>query len=162
MSTFLERVLTEAASFVGTVETSHNSGPHIDAWLALAGGSPGESWCAAFLHAMFGAAAFDFKVANPFPFTRSALRVWEKAADNCRRHSPQRGFVYVLDHGHGLGHVGIIEHIFEGGVVEDISGNTNAAGMREGDRVGRHIWNPESGSRGRLVGYLELGPRDVA
>lgn len=156
MTPYLQAVLARAASFVGTRETSPNAGPHINEWLALVHQPPGKSWCAAFLHGVFFAEALERGIPCPFPRTAGALRVWELADPGRRRMFPGRGLVYVLDHGEGLGHVGIIEAV-RGDLITDISGNTNAEGARNGDRVGRHDWRPHEEKRGKLVGYLDFG-----
>jgi surface antigen len=65
--------------------------------------------------------------------------------------------VFVLDHGHGLGHVGIVEAVVGDGTIVTVEGNTNAEGSREGDRVARHRWAPALGRRGALRGYIDLG-----
>lgn len=158
MTPFLEAVLARAASFVGTKETAPNSGPHIDAWLALVNQPPGKSWCAAFLYSMFLAETLSRGMppeACPFPRTAGALNVWRRAPVTSMRSFAGRGLVYVLDHGQGLGHVGIIESV-RGDLVTDISGNTNAEGSRQGNMVARHDWRPSDGKRGQLVTYLDF------
>ena len=73
--------------------------------------------------------------------------------------TPARGRLAVLDHGHGLGHISIIESVNADGSVVDVSGNTNAAGSRAGDTVARHTWHPDNAlaERGaRLVGFLDM------
>lgn len=149
-------VLDRALTFLGVKETAPNSGPHIDSWLALVGQTPGVSWCAAFAYAMHLAVALDRGMQCPFPRTASALRVWERANDYCRRTAPAPGMTYVLDHGGGLGHVGIVHSVLPDSRIMDVSGNTNAAGSRQGDRVALHgPWQPQDGKRGRLLGYLD-------
>lgn len=160
-SAFLERVIEVATSFIGTRETAPNSGPHIDAWLALLNLSPGNAWCAAALHGWFEQVAQEWNIPNPFPRTASALHVASMAPPSAYRKDPERGLVYVLDHGGGLGHTGIVT-LVNGKLVTDISGNTNAAGSRDGNCVASHTWDPLSGSRGKLVGYLDFTPPDPA
>lgn len=158
MTPFLDAVLARAAGFVGTKETEPNAGPHINAWLALVDQPPGKSWCAAFLYAMFLAETLERGMAPeacPFPRSAGALNVLRRAPTSRCRMYPGRGLVYVLDHGEGLGHVGIIEAV-RGELVTDISGNTNGEGGRQGDQVARHDWRPADGKRGTLVGYLDF------
>lgn len=158
MTPFLDAVLARCATFVGTKETAHDSGPHIDAWLALVNQKPGASWCAAFLYAQFLAETLERGLPPeecPFPRGAGALNVWRRSPVTRCRSFAGRGLVYVLDHGEGLGHVGIIEAV-RGELVTDISGNTNAEGSRNGDRVARHDWRPAEGKRGKLVGYLDF------
>jgi hypothetical protein len=138
-------------------ETSRNSGPEVDEWLAGVGLGPGYSWCAAWVYAMHDVAARACGVANPCPRTAGALRLWALADPACRETLAAPGDVFVLDHGHGLGHVGIVELVTpDGETVVTIEGNTNAAGSREGDQVAKHTWRPSDSHRGALVGYLSF------
>jgi hypothetical protein len=50
-----------------------------------------------------------------------------------------------------------VEEVIGDGTIVTVEGNTNAEGSREGDRVARHRWAPDLGTRGRLVGYIDLG-----
>ena len=46
------------------------------------------------------------------------------------------GMLFVIDHGHGLGHTGIIEAV-GAGLLTTIEGNTDASRTREGGGVYR-------------------------
>lgn len=154
---FRDALLVAARATLGVRETSRNSGPEVDAWLAAVGLRPGLSWCAAWVHAMHAIAAEAVGGTNPCPATGGALRLWERAPVECRETMPAPGDVFVLDHGHGLGHVGIVELVTpDASTVVTIDGNTNAAGSREGDQVAKHTWKPSEGKRGALVGYLSF------
>jgi hypothetical protein len=50
----------------------------------------------------------------------------------------------------------MVETVNGGGLIETIEGNTSRGGSRDGDAVWRHIWRPEDGARGLLVGYVDL------
>ena len=149
-----EAVLRAAAATVGVKETGRNSGPEINGWLEGVGQPSGQPWCAAWVYAMYKAGSAQVGLPNPVYRTASSLRLWEKAASIYRQQRPQVGAIFVMDHGKGLGHCGIVEAIHGDGYITTIEGNTNAAGSRNGDRVNRHMWNPLHGARGELVGYL--------
>ena len=79
---------------------------------------------------------------NPFPKTAGVHNAWQLTgrlglkrirSDEARADKSlvRPGQVFFLDHGGGLGHVGIIVGI-EGESLITIEGNTNVAGGREG------------------------------
>lgn len=145
-----------ATAFLGTKETSPNSGPVIDEMLAGVGLGPGHPWCAAFVHHCFQAAANALEMLNPCPRTAGVLKMWEQAPDAAKVDRPVRGAIIVMDHGKGKGHCGIVEEVNGGGLLETIEGNSDRRGSRTGGSVVRHIWRPEDGARGTLVGYIDL------
>lgn len=111
-------------------------------------------WCAAEVFHCFALAGGATKL----PRTASALRLWEGSLDECRRTMPAPGDVFVVDHGHGRGHCGIVESVSpDGQTITTIEGDTDAAGSSTGDAMGRHTWRPADGTRGKLLGYLEFG-----
>jgi hypothetical protein len=146
-----------AQSHVGLKETSRNSGPVIDGWLAGVGQLPGASWCAAAVHGCAGEAASALGIANPCPKTASVLKLWERL-QRCRVPMPFPGCLYFVSHGKGQGHVGIIETVAPSGLVEELSGNTNAAGSREGNAFERHewLWMLKKAHGGDVLGYADL------
>ena len=63
----------------------------------------------------------------------------------------------MLQHSAHTGHVGIVEQVdLAGNVLTEVSGNTNEAGMREGNAVWRHDGPPEKSHGGVLLGYLKF------
>lgn len=150
-------MLVAARASIGTHETSPNSGPDIDRWLANVGHRPGDPWCAAWVHEMHKMAAAICLVENPYPKTAGALRTWDMADPSWRETLPAPGDVFVVEHDNGRGHVGIVELVTpDSQTIVSIEGNTNAAGSREGDQVAKHAWKPSEGRRGRLVGYINF------
>lgn len=152
------RVLVAAAkSHVGLKEVTRNSGPLIDEWLRGVGQQPGASWCAAAVHGCAGEAAEAFGIGNPCPKTASVLKLWERLA-RCLSPVPFPGALYFVSHGGGFGHVGIVEVVTPDGEVTELSGNTNAAGSREGNAFERHSWYWRSGHahHGELLGFADL------
>ncbi len=131
-----EEALKQAAKNVGVRETARNSGPEVDAFLAAVGLDPGHAWCAAFVYSCFRWAAASLRIDNPCPRTAGALRLWEKTPSIWKFDEPMAGDVFVIDHGHGLGHVGFVE-VVNGEVLGTVEGNTNGGGSREGDGVYR-------------------------
>lgn len=139
-----------AASQIGVRETARNSGPEVDAYLASVGLGPGYSWCAAFVYWCFVTGAASVRADNPCPRTAGALRMWTLAPSS-QTQLPEPGDVFVIDHGHGLGHVGFVELVNADGSLTTVEGNTNASGGREGDGVYRR-----SRDRAAIRGYLRL------
>lgn len=164
MSVRLE-ALRVAATQIGVRETSRNSGPEVDAYLASVGCAPGLAWCAAFVHWCFEAGAASLTLPDPCPKTAGALRLHEMASSSqANVYQPEPGDVFVIDHGHGLGHVGFVESVgpielaapaARVGPIElvTIEGNTNPGGSREGDGVYRRTRRRDEVNRG----YLRIG-----
>ena len=163
---FTGELLSAARATLGTVEEGgKNRGHSIDTWNRDAGAPLGSAWCAAWVYAMHHEAATILGIPNPCPKTAGALKLWHLAPESARRPLPAPGDVFVLDTGDpgGFGHVGIVETVAPDGMtITTIEGNTNAAGSREGNCVARHErWRPTDGKRGKLVGYLSLGPEVI-
>lgn len=137
-----------------------NRGPEVDDYLRSVGIDPKTgsfSWCAAFAHWCFEHAAVNLGQRNPFPKTGGALHVWQLAEPICRDTNPRPGLVYVLDHGRGQGHVGIVIGVAPDGTPSEISGNTfDVGGGREGNAVAFHVGTPEKTHGGELLGYLDF------
>lgn len=152
------RALLEAArNALGTIETAPNSGPEIDAWLSYVHARPGLPWCPAFVCFMHRIAAVQVGVPNPCPRTDGVHAMWDLVLPECKVTIPFPGCAYFLDHGKGKGHTGIVEVVSPGGtVMVEISGNTNAAGSREGNQVAEHHGPPELSHGGRLMGYADF------
>jgi hypothetical protein len=133
-----------AKSQIGVVEQPLNSnrGPEVDTYLRSVGLNPvgnNFSWCAAFVYWCFDEAAKDLKIANPLVKTAGVLRHWQKTTAvkvslEEAKNNPsliQVGAIFIIDHGKGLGHTGIVEHI-SGGNLTTIEGNTNNSRSRNG------------------------------
>lgn len=148
-----DAALAIAGTQVGMRETSRNSGPEVDAYLASVGLGPGYSWCAAFVFWCFHKASVDAQDVNPCPRTAGALHMRELADAAELRDTPEAGDVFVIDHGHGLGHVGFVESFKPDGTLVTVEGNTNGGGSREGDGVYRRTRKTTEINRG----YLRIG-----
>lgn len=147
----LGRVLTVAAAEearpVREVPRNSNRGPEVDAYLKRAGVSVGLSWCCAFVYWCFDEAAHALGRTNPMVKTAGCLDHWQRAAaKGAQRISSARavaepglvkpGMVFIIDHGGGLGHTGLVETT-AGGLLTTIEGNTDASRTREGGGVYR-------------------------
>lgn len=141
--------LLSAISQINVVEQpiGSNRGPEVDEYLRAVGLDPvGQhySWCAAFVYWSYQQAATKLGVANPLIKTAGCLDHWQKA--KCTKLTaaealadPSRivpGCVFIIDHGGGLGHTGIVESA-NGGNLITIEGNTNSGQSREGYGVFR-------------------------
>lgn len=150
---FLARVLQiaagEEAKQVREVPKNSNRGPQVGAYLRRAGVSPGNAWCCAFVYWCFDEAAQAMRRSNPMVKTAGCLDHWRRApSQRAQRILKQRavgnpdlvrpGMIFIMDHGGGLGHTGLVERV-TGGLLTTIEGNTDASRTREGGGVYRLI-----------------------
>jgi hypothetical protein len=148
---FAAEVLKIAAAEVGVRESGGaNRGPRVDEYLRAVGLDPTRgayAWCASFVYFCFARAATALGLANPCVKTAACLTHWERApawarilaADVTANPGVIRpGAIFIVDHGKGKGHTGIVERA-TASAIHTIEGNTNAAGSREGDGVYRKI-----------------------
>lgn len=137
----------EEARKVREVPPGSNKGPDVEAYLRSVGLGGGFSWCAAFLYWCFDKAAKDLGRANPAFKTGGCLAHWNGAPGKGAKRvlsskaqaDPallQPGMVFIMDHGGGLGHTGLVEEV-SGGMITTIEGNANLGGSREGVGVFR-------------------------
>lgn len=148
-SALLQKVLEIAASQIGVVEVppSSNREPQVDEYLRRAGLNPvGQhySWCMAFVYWCFDEATKSLGKKNPLVKTPGCLKQWNettcpkiKMAD--AKNNPsliKPGFVFIIDHGKGMGHTGIVESV-NGGFITTIEGNTSSSGSANGTGVMR-------------------------
>ena len=163
MSKFVDVLLEAARGWLGHMEVTRNSSPEIDQWLAYAHAHPGDPWCPAYVCAMHREAAVHLDVPNPCPRTDSVHTMYERALSSIELMLPVPvpGCVYFLDHGHRTGHCGIVTLVSPSGtVLAEISGNTNAAGSREGNTIAEHHGRPELTHGGKILGYALFAPDD--
>ncbi len=148
----LKKALEFAAGDLGVMEKplGSNRGPQVDKYLKSVGLDPTKgsfAWCAAFVYNCFERAAKELGRSNPVFRTAGVLAHWNntskvgaaritaaKAKDNPSLVKP--GHIFVIDHGGGAGHTGIVERVV-GGKLVTIEGNTNDGGSREGIGVFR-------------------------
>lgn len=136
----LAKVVEIAHGEIGVLEVPaySNGGPRVNQYLASVGLGTGFSWCAAFAYWCYQQAADSLGVKNPMVKTAGCLDAWNRApaagAKRIPSNDPARvmaGQVFVMDHGGGLGHMGIVERV-DGGNLTTIEGNTGPDGTREG------------------------------
>ena len=159
--------LARAVTQIGQMEQplGSNKGPMVDQYLASVGVAPGNFWCMAFVNWCFQHGAADAGLANPFPRTAGCLDAWDrvKAAAPARivtraaaMADPSRvkpGFVFILDHGGGLGHTGFVSGQTSGALAT-IEGNSNPLGSANG--VGVFALNRRSVMEKDLKGFLDF------
>jgi hypothetical protein len=149
MSPLTTAVLRLAATQVGIRELGRNRGQRVEQYQTRAGAHPGDPWCAAFVSWCFAVAATGLGLPCPLRLTARAQDLWKKAPVALRSSWPTPGAIFVIDHGAGLGHCGLVESFSEGDlVIVTIEGNTSPGGSREGDGVYR---------RSRKLDEINLG-----
>jgi len=138
---FLAEAVRVAISQVGVMEQppGSNKGPEVNQYLASVNCPPGLFWCAGFVYWTFNKAAGNLSIANSVFKTAGCLAHWVNtkgkkipAADataNPSLLSP--GQIFIIDHGGGNGHTGIIEKV-ENGFIHTIEGNSNPSGSSNG------------------------------
>jgi len=161
----LKSVLATAATQLGVRETAGtpNRGPQVDEYVRSVGLDPadGYPWCQAFVYWCFAQASAALAAVNPCVRTAGVLEHWAKsplaarvyaqaAFDDPRLVRP--GAVFIIDHGGGRGHAGLVTQVISGAVAT-IEGNTNQAGSREGDGVYTHTRSIAS----IKVGFIDYG-----
>lgn len=130
-----ERSVHVSRSQIGVKERSRNSGPEIDRYLRVAGGQPGDPWCAAQRYWCCVQAGFS---GADLPKHGLSVYGWYSWALQTGRlvkiEEAKRGDMYGwLDKGSGgfHGHIGQAAEII-GRKIRGFEGNTNEAGSREG------------------------------
>jgi CHAP domain-containing protein len=148
----------EEAKLVREVPVNSNRGPEVEQYLARAGVSPGNAWCCAFVYWCFDEAAQALGCENPMVRTAGCLDHWNRAPSrgakrvlaSVAKADPghvKPGMVFIMDHGEGKGHTGLVERVV-GGLLTTIEGNTDASKTREGGGVYRLV---------RKVGEINKG-----
>jgi hypothetical protein len=154
--------LAVALSQIGKREDplGSNSGPEVDQYLASVGLRPGFSWCAAFAYWCYMRSAAILSTSNPCPKSGSVLTIWDRIDPRCKSMTPRRGSLYFVDHGHHLGHTGFVIDPSE--TIDEVSGNTNQEGAREGDSVWQHSFRLTDPlvHGGKLLGFADLAALD--
>lgn len=148
--TLQQQALKVAVTQLGKEEVPRGSnwGEPVKIYLASVGINFQASWCMAFMYWCFLQAAKELGIKTPLLKTGGVLKAWQKAPAAVKVTSPQPGDIFIQDHGHGLGHTGIVERV-EGDIVHTIEGNTNDTGSREGYEVCRRTRKQSS-----IIGYL--------
>lgn len=123
-----------------------NWGVPVKNYLASVGLNFPAAWCMAFVYWCFDQVS---KPNNPLIKSGGVLHCWNKADKKYRVvGEPQKGDIFIMDYGKGLGHTGIVLDIKDN-LIHTIEGNTNDTGSREGIMVCVKI-RPKS----KIKGYL--------
>ncbi len=135
----------ELARRVREQPPNSNRGPDVEKYLASVGLDGGYSWCCAFTYWCFQQAATQLRRRNPMVRTGGCLKHWQDAPSQgaqlisaaAAQANPallRPGMLFIMDHGKGLGHTGLIVNV-NGGLLNTIEGNTDASRTREGGGV---------------------------
>lgn len=136
-------VLQIALGETGVREHGRNRGPAVEKYLAAVNKPPGLAWCMAYVCWCCQEGAKARRVENPAVMTAGVHRHWKKAPDEVKvepsaatddLRNIKPGMIFLIDHGHGKGHTGIVV-LAEPGGLRTIEGNTNIKGSRDGDGV---------------------------
>lgn len=152
-STALTKEVVEyAKTQIGVLENplGSNRGPEVDKYQIAAGltlnastSKPGYAWCVAFTYYCYQQAAAKLGIGNPHIKTAGVLDHWSRAkgkpgivriSNVDAINDPtlvKPGALFIIDHGGGLGHSGIVTEVSNGRLVT-IEGNTNDGGSRNG------------------------------
>jgi hypothetical protein len=148
----------EEAKHVREIPVNSNRGPQVEQYQRRAGSSPGNAWCCSFVYWCFDEAAQARGCANPMVRTAGCLDHWNKAPSRRAKRIPASaakadpglinpGMIFIMDHGEGKGHTGLVESV-AGGLLTTLEGNTDASRTREGGGVYRLV---------RKVGEINKG-----
>ena len=142
----LDKALEVAISQIGVMEQppGSNKGPEINAYLKSVDCPPGLYWCAAFVYWCFKDAAEKLNRSTPAYKPGGCLMHWNRTKGKRIKSSEtandpslvKPGQIFIIDHGAGMGHTGIVEKV-EGGFINTIEGNSNPSGSRNGIGVFR-------------------------
>lgn len=128
-----------AHKFVGVTEKplGSNKGPEVKLFLNSIGLDEGHSWCMAFVYYCWKIAAAESARTNPLVKTGGVLKHYNVVRADGRAlitNTPQVGDIFIMDHGGGLGHTGLVTAV-EDDSVRTVEGNSDAAGSRTGGSV---------------------------
>lgn len=143
-------VVQKALSQVGIRETPANSnrGADVEKYLASIGLGGGYAWCMAFVYWCIKEAAKELNLPHPLYKTGGVLMQWSQRPQ-LRTQNPAPGYIFIIDHGRGRGHAGIVETVTDA-AINTIEGNSNIEGSREGDGVYRRTRELSSINKGYL------------
>jgi hypothetical protein len=140
-SELLKHTISVAQSQIGTMEDppGSNKGQKVNAYLASVNCPPGSFWCAAFVYWCFNDASTSLEQQNPVFKTGGCLMHWNSTKGKKITAKEAKsaldlikpGQIFIIDHGNGFGHTGLIEKV-NGGFISTIEGNSNPSGSSNG------------------------------
>jgi len=107
-----------------------NRGPQVDKYIKSVGLDPPQFWCVAFTYFCYETAAKDLGAENPHIKTAGVLDHWQKAKSkpNVVRVTKAKavadpglvtaGSLFIIDHGGGFGHSGIVTEVANGRLMK--------------------------------------------
>ena len=158
MSPLSERALSIMVGQLGQKENpiGSNWGRPVQNYLSSVGIFFPASWCMALVYWSFNEAAGQLGLENPLMKTGGVLVQWHNRPKNqivsLNWDLIEPGDIMIMDHGHGLGHTGMVEKKNIDKTLGTVEGNTNDTGSREGievDRKIRHLTAP-------IIGFLRF------
>lgn len=131
-----EAIITAVTQIgVKEIPLGSNAGVDVEKYLKTVGLGKGYSWCMAFVYWAVLQACNKQKTPTPLLKTGGVLKQYNNPKA-IRYTTPQRGDIFIIDFGKGLGHTGFVEYVI-GDSIHTIEGNTNDDGSREGYKVCR-------------------------
>lgn len=133
-------IIEIAKSQIGVTEDplGSNMGPQVNKYLDSTQTKPSSTsyWCMAFVYWVYEQACEKLGIPNPLVRTALVMGQWNSIknaikATKSQEHLIIPGSIFIIDHGHGKGHAGIIISK-DNGYVVTIEGNTNQGGNRNG------------------------------
>lgn len=127
----------EAMVKIERSQIGYREGPNNLTIFGLLYGLNNQPWCAQFQTWARGPAGCT-KIIPKFAYTPAGAQ-WFKDRDQFHTHGPRKGdlhFVYHASMGR-IGHVELVEKVFDDGSFNVIGGNTSNTGSRQGDGVYR-------------------------
>ena len=151
MTELAKQTIASAITQLGVQEVpkGSNRGKDVEKYLASCGLGGGYSWCMAFVYWNVIQASIVAKVRNPLFKTAGVLAQWN-ASKPLQTATPDKGYVFIIDEGKGLGHAGLVEYV-DGNNIHTIEGNTNDENSREGYEVCRRVRQLKS-----FKGFLKI------
>lgn len=141
LSTLFAKVMDTARKEIDTMEDpiGSNSGPRINQYLKSVGLDPGFFWCAAFVYWCYNESCLQLGRPNPLLKTAGCMEHWnrttgKKIPKSEAENNPslvKAGQIFIINHGKGAGHTGLVERV-DGGSIFTIEGNSNNDGSRNG------------------------------
>jgi len=131
-----DKILQIAISQLGIQENPKGSnwGQDVAKYLSSVNINFPASWCMAFVYWCYRQASIELGQINPLFRTGGVLSQWNKTNTKFRRTQPQKGDIFIMDFGGGLGHTGMVLEV-KGDKIVTIEGNSNDEGSREGFEV---------------------------
>lgn len=137
----LQKVIEYADLELGIMESPpfSNRGKEVEEYLKSVDLMPGNNWCTAFIYWCFFKASESLGIFNPVYRTGNCIDHWENssakkipAADASANPALiKKGHIFIMDHGCGKGHTGLVIHA-DNGFITTIEGHSNPEDPRRG------------------------------